>query len=111
MIIPKSFQNGQDFESMLLTSLLGTFIALKEDLISLKQAENYWLSEFTEELFTQLKLSQETLDLVQRGIRLKEMEQYSPAYEQALDQLIADSKQLISRYYTEYDEQHAGIIN
>ena len=59
MVIPKSFDDGRDFESMLLTSILGTFIALKEDLISLKQAESYWFSDLTAEIFEELSLSAE----------------------------------------------------
>ena len=34
MIIPKQFEGLQDLEAMLLTSILGTFVALSEDLIS-----------------------------------------------------------------------------
>ena len=54
MVIPKSFEDSYDFETMLLTSILGTFVALKEDLISYKQAESYWLSDLTAEIFEEL---------------------------------------------------------
>ena len=111
MVIPKTFENGTDFETMLLTSLLGTFISLKEDLISLRQAESYWLSDFTADIFEELSLSDEIIELIQEGIRLKELEQFASLYHDKLDQLIQASKDLISRHYTEYDENNAGIIN
>ncbi len=111
MVIPKTFENGSDFETMLLTSLLGTFVSLKEDLISYKQAESYWLSDFTAEIFEQLSLSEEIVNLIQEGITLKNLVQYSTIYQKKLDQLIQASKDLISRYYTEYDETNSGIIN
>ena len=111
MVIPKTFENGSDFETMLLTSLLGTFVSLKEDLISYKQAESYWLSDFTAEIFEQLSLSEEIVTLIQEGITLKNLVQYSTIYQKKLDQLIQASKDLISRYYTEYDETNSGIIN
>ena len=111
MVIPKTLENGSDFETMLLTSLLGTFVSLKEDLISYKQAESYWLSDFTAEIFEQLSLSEEIVTLIQEGITLKNLVQYSTIYQKKLDQLIQASKDLISRYYTEYDETNSGIIN
>ena len=111
MVISKTFENGSDFETMLLTSLLGTFVSLKEDLISYKQAESYWLSDFTAEIFEQLSLSEEIVTLIQEGITLKNLVQYSTIYQKKLDQLIQASKDLISRYYTEYDETNSGIIN
>ena len=104
MVIPKTFENGRDFETMLLTSLLGTFVSLKEDLISYRQAESYWLSDFTAEIFEQLSLSAEIVALIQEGITLKNLVQYTSVYQNKLDQLIQASKDLISRYYTEYDE-------
>ncbi|MBR0385223.1 MAG: DUF3969 family protein [Erysipelotrichaceae bacterium] len=111
MLIPKAFADGKDFETMLLTSILGTFIALKEDLISYKQAASYWLSDLTAEIFEELELSGEIVALVHEGVHLQDLEQYSPAYNQRLDQLIAASKELINRYYTEYDNTHTGIVN
>ncbi len=111
MMIPKSFESGKDFETMLLTSILGTFVALKEDLISYKQAASYWLSDLTAEIFEELKLSDEIILIVQEGVQLKNLEQYSDVYNEKLDSLIAASKELINRYYTEYDDTHAGIIN
>ena len=112
MVIPKSFEDGYDFETMLLTSILGTFVALKEDLISYRQAESYWLSDLTAEIFEELSLSQEIISLIQRGMELKDMEVDSPQFQELIDQLITSSKELISRHYTEYDEEfNAGIIN
>lgn len=111
MMIPKSFEDSKDFETMLLTSILGTFVALKEDLISYKQAASYWLSDLTAEIFEELKLSAEIVVLVQEGVRLKDLEQYSSVYNKKLDELIEASKELINKYYTEYDDTHSGIIN
>ena len=101
MVIPKSFENGYDFETMLLTSILGTFVALKEDLISYRQAESYWLSDLTAEIFEELSLSEEIISLIQHGMELKDMEVTSREYQQLIDQLITSSKELISRHYTE----------
>lgn len=111
MMIPKAFADSRDFETMLLTSILGTFIALKEDLISYRQAASYWLSDLTAEIFEELELSGEIVALIQEGVRLKDLEQYTPVYNERLDQLIAESKALINRYYTEYDNTHSGIVN
>ena len=111
MVIPKTFESGDDFETMLLTSILGTFIALREDLISFKQAESYWLSDLTASLFEEIHLSEESIALVQKGVELKELTVGSDEYLAALDQLIADSKALIGRYYTEYDEGLGGLLN
>ena len=77
MIIPKEFEGLQDLEAMLLTSMLGTFEALKEDLISIQQAESYWLSDFTAELFEEMKLSREIISLIQEGVQLKDLQQFS----------------------------------
>ncbi|MBQ6653914.1 MAG: DUF3969 family protein [Erysipelotrichaceae bacterium] len=104
MIIPKEFEGLQDLEAMLLTSMLGTFEALKEDLISIQQAESYWLSDFTAELFEEMKLSREIVALIQEGVQLKELQQFTSLYYEKLDSLISSSKQLIARYYTEYDD-------
>ncbi|MBE6125740.1 MAG: DUF3969 family protein [Erysipelotrichaceae bacterium] len=112
MVIPKSFENGYDFETMLLTSILGTFVSLKEELISYRQAESYWLSDLTAEIFEELSLSREIISLIQRGMELKDMDSDSEEFRQLIDQLISDSKELISRHYTEYDsELNTGIIN
>ena len=111
MIVPKEFAGLQDLEAMLLTSMLGIFEALKEDLISLKQAENYWLSDFMADLFEQMKLSSEFIALIQEGTRLKELQPVSRIYYDKLDELIASSKQLIARYYTEYDDENDLQVN
>ena len=111
MVIPKSFSDGHDFETMILTSILGTFTALTEDLISFKQAESYWLSDLTAEIFEELSLSKEIVEIIQRGVQLKEYSDYPEVYDKKLDELISSSKELISRYYTEYDDTNAGIIN
>ena len=104
MIIPKEFEGLQDLEAMLLTSMLGTFEALKEDLLSIQQAESYWLSDFTAELFEEMKLSKEIISLIQEGIHLKELQPISSLYKEKLDSLITSAKELIARYYTEYDD-------
>ena len=45
-------------------------------------------------------------------MELKDMEVDSPQFQELIDQLITSSKELISRHYTEYDEEfNAGIIN
>ena len=111
MVIPKSIDSGKDFDSMLLTSILGTFIALKEDLISLRQAESYWFSDLTAEIFEELSLSEEIIELIQEGVQLKKLSQYSTINEEQLDKLIEESKRLIGQYYTEYDEANTGIVN
>ncbi|MBQ4251629.1 MAG: DUF3969 family protein [Erysipelotrichaceae bacterium] len=111
MIIPKTFSDGKDFESLLLTSILGTFIALREDLISFRQAESYWLSDFTAELFEEISLSEEIISIIQEGIKLKELDSPSEEYFRKIDELITQSKELISRYYTEYDETAYTVIN
>ncbi|MBR0230384.1 MAG: DUF3969 family protein [Erysipelotrichaceae bacterium] len=111
MVIPKSFSDGHDFETMILTSILGTFTALKEDLISFKQAESYWLSDLTAEIFEELSLSKEIVEIIQKGIQLKDYSDYPEVYDRKLDELIVCAKELISRYYTEYDDTNAGIIN
>ena len=89
---------------MLLTSLLGTFVALQEDLISIQQAESYWLSDFTAELFEEMKLSQEVIVIIQEGITLKDLQPFSSLYHNKLDELIQSSKELIFRYYTDYHD-------
>ncbi len=107
--IPKSF-NSDDFESLLLTSLLGVFVSLREDIISYKQAESFWLNELTAELFNQLALSDEIVELIELGIQLRQYEQYSTIYYQQIDRLIDSNKELINRYYTEY-EQTSGMLS
>jgi len=109
MVIPKQFEGLQDLEAMLLTSLLGIFIALKEDLISIQQAESYWLSDFTAELFEEMKLSKEIINLLQESIHLKELQPVSNLYQEKLDELINSSKLLISKYYTEYEDKTVEI--
>ena len=111
MIIPKEFEGLQDLEAMLLTSMLGTFEALKEDLISIQQAESYWLSDFTAELFEEISLSSEIISIIQQGIKLKELDSPSEEYFRKIDELRVLSKEHISRYYTEYDENTYTVIN
>ena len=105
MIIPKQFEGLEDLEAMLLTSMLGTFEALKEDLISIQQAESYWLSDFTAEMFEEMKLSKEIIELIQEGCKLKEYQNISKIYYEKIDELINKSKKLISKYYTEYQDE------
>ena len=105
MVIPKSFEDIDDLEAMLLTSILGTLDALKEDLISYQQAENYWLSDFMAEMFEQMKLSSEIVNLLQESTKLKLLPIYSEAYYEKIQELIQRSKNIIAQYYTEYDSQ------
>ena len=105
MVIPKSFEDIDDLEAMLLTSILGTLDALKEDLISYQQAENYWLSDFMAEMFEQMKLSSEIVNLLQESTKLKSLPIYSEAYYEKIQELIQRSKNIIAQYYTEYDSQ------
>ena len=105
MVIPKSFEDIDDLEAMLLTSILGTLDALKEDLISYQQAENYWLSDFMAEMFEQMKLSSEIVNLLQESTKLKSLPIYSEAYYEKIQELIQRSTNIIAQYYTEYDSQ------
>ena len=105
MVIPKSFEDIDDLEAMLLTSILGTLDALKEDLISYQQAENYWLNDFMAEMFEQMKLSSEIVNLLQESTKLKSLPIYSDAYYEKIQELIQRSKNIIAQYYTEYDSQ------
>jgi hypothetical protein len=103
MVIPKSFEDVDDLEAMLLTSILGVLVALKEDLISYKQAESYWLSDFMADIFTQMRLSDNIVALLQESCELKELQGFTKQYYEKIDKLITDSKNLISQYYTEYE--------
>ena len=103
MVIPKSFEDVDDLEAMLLTSILGVLVALKEDLISYKQAESYWLSDFMADIFTQMRLSDNIVALLQESCELKKLQGFTKQYYEKIDKLITDSKNLISQYYTEYE--------
>ncbi len=107
MVIPKQFEGLQDLEAMLLTSILGTFVALSEDLISYQQAESYWLSDLTADLFEEMNLSPEIVHILHEGIRLKEMIEFGNIYYEMIDQLIYDCKSLIANYYTEYQQDQS----
>lgn len=103
MVIPKEFEGLSDLEAMLLTSILGTFQALRDDLISFQQAENYWISSFTAELFESLQLSRELVDLMNEALTLKDLKEFTSLYNDKLDELLAETKMLMSKYYTEYE--------
>lgn len=107
MVIPKQFEGLQDLEAMLLTSILGTFMALSEDLISYQQAESYWLSELTADLFEEMNLSEEIVTILHEGIKLKELMEFGSIYYETIDKLIYDCKALISSYYTEYQQEQS----
>ncbi len=107
MVIPKQFEGLQDLEAMLLTSILGTFVALSEDLISYQQAESYWLSELTADLFEEMNLSEEIVTILHEGIKLKELIEFGNIYYEMIDKLIYDCKSLISSYYTEYQQEQS----
>ena len=107
MVIPKQFEGLQDLEAMLLTSILGTFVALSEDLISYQQAESYWLSELTADLFEEMNLSEEIVTILHEGIKLKELMEFGNIYYEMIDKLIYDCKSLISSYYTEYQQEQS----
>ncbi|HPW53469.1 MAG TPA: DUF3969 family protein [Erysipelotrichaceae bacterium] len=111
MIIPKQFEGLQDLEAMLLTSILGTFVALSEDLISYKQAESYWLSELTADLFEEMNLSEEIVYILHEGIKLKDLAEFGNLYYDTIDMLIFECKSLISKYYTEYQQDHSEITS
>jgi len=102
MVIPKEFEGLEDLEAMLLTSILGTLTALRDDLISYQQAENYWLSDFTAELFEAMNLSKDIINLLQESLTLKDLQEFSSLYKDKIDDLIAQSRCLIAQYYTEY---------
>ena len=107
MIIPKQFEGLQDLEAMLLTSILGTFVALSEDLISFQQAESYWLSDMTADLFEEMNLSEEIVNILHQGIKLKELIEFGNIYYDTIDELIYECKSLISSYYTEYQQEQS----
>ncbi len=109
MVIPKQFEGLQDLEAMLLTSILGTFVALGEDLISFQQAESYWLSDLTADLFEEMNLSEEIVSILHEGIRLKELIEFGSVYYETIDKLIYDCKSLISSYYTEYQQEQSAF--
>lgn len=111
MVIPKSFEDLQDLEAMLLTSILGVLVALKEDLISFKQAESYWLSDFMADIFEEMKLSEGIVKLLQESSHLKELQGYTKLYYEKVDKLIVESKNLISKYYTEYEDEDGEQFN
>lgn len=104
MIIPKQFDGLNDLEAMLLTSFLGTFVSLREDLISINQAESYWMNSFTSELFKEIQLSDELISILDDGIGLKDLQPISSIYYDKIDELIQRSKSLLQSYYTEYSD-------
>jgi hypothetical protein len=111
-IIPKEINGMEDLEAMILTSVLGIYVSLKDDLISLKQAESYLLSVETVKLFKEIKFSNQLVSLIEKGTKLNALTPYSPEYFKQLDRLINSSKRLIGNYYTEYDDsERSGIIN
>ncbi len=105
MVIPKQFETLKDLEAMLLTCILGTLVSLKEDLISIQQAESYWFNDFTADLFEQMSLSDEIIDLINECNNLAQLQAVSTVYYDKLDELISTSKELLFECYTEYDEQ------
>lgn len=109
MIIPKEFEGLEDLEAMLLTSILGTLEALKEDLISFKQAESYWLSGFTSELFEALNLSEDLVSLINESLSLKDLQPFTTIYQNKLNELLATTKKLIASHYTEYSTKDSII--
>ncbi|HPX32352.1 MAG TPA: DUF3969 family protein [Erysipelotrichaceae bacterium] len=111
MVIPKQFEGLQDLEAMLLTSILGTFVALSEDLISFRQAESYWLSELTADLFEEMNLSEEIVNILHEGIKLKELIEFGNIYYDTIDKLIYDCKSLIANYYTEYQQEEESAFS
>lgn len=112
MVIPQDVNSMDDLEAMILTSVLGIYVSLKDDLISLQQAQAYLLSLDTVKLFKELSFSKRLVSLIEKGAHLQDFPLYGEDYEKQLDKLIASSKRLIGRYYTEYDvSETTGIVN
>lgn len=109
MVIPKQFNDMKDLETMLMGNLLGILICLKEDIISLQQAENYWLPSSVVDTLEELQFTPETVDLFRRSEQLLEAARHSALNEQLLNELIEETKKMISANYTEYDEQ--SVVN
>ena len=103
VVIPKAFESSHDLECMILSSLLGTLVSLQNDLISFAQAENYWLSDISADLFEQFEFSQEIADLIKEGTALKELLSFPALYHQRLNELIQKTKNMIAQYYTDYN--------
>lgn len=103
MIIPKQFEGIEDLESMLLTSILGTLISLKDNLISFKQAESYWFNDFTLELLEQMNMSKELITVFKKCLELKNYQTLHDCFIENVNFLILSVKELMNRYYTEYD--------
>ncbi|MBR0137185.1 MAG: DUF3969 family protein [Erysipelotrichaceae bacterium] len=109
MVIPKQFNDMRDLETMLMSSLLGILECLKEDIISLQQAENYWIANAVIDTLEELQFSAEVIELFKECNDLFEDSRGNAVNEQQLLQLIDETKKLISANYTEYDDQ--GIVS
>ena len=57
MVIPQDINSMDDLEAMILTSVLCIYVSLKDDLISLQQAQAYLLSLDTVKLFKELSFT------------------------------------------------------
>lgn len=110
-VIPKVFNGLNDLEAMLLTSLLGVMVGLKEDLISIQQGESYWLNETVIDTFKDIHLSDEMIDIYSRSLQIKNVEYQSEQYYQMIDEMLTAIKDRLGTYYTEYDELPVSILN
>ncbi len=109
MVIPKTFEDSGDFGSLILTSVLGTLTALDKDLISLEQAESYWFSPFTRDIFRQLGMSDQLIGIIDDGIILKSLYSQEDMFRKELADLITRTEQLIETHYTNYNEFDALV--
>ena len=109
MVIPKQFENINDLETMLMGNLLGILICLRDDLISIQQARNYWLSEDVLEAFRPLDFTREVFELSQRCAQLFALPEVTMMGSGVLDELIEKTRKIIADNYTEYDD--ASVVN
>ncbi len=105
MVIPKQFNDMRDLETMLMSSLLGILDCLKEDIISLPQAENYWIANAVIDTLEELQFSSEVIELFKQCNEMFEESRGNTVREERLNQLIDETKKLISANYTEYEDQ------
>lgn len=111
MVIPKSFEDKYDLEAMLLTCILGTLEALKEDLISFNQAQRYWISDIMAELFENLQLSDRIVSIAKESAKLKSLQEYNKVYNEKIDELINECKATLCEYYNQYDGNDIQLNN
>ncbi|MBQ1827088.1 MAG: DUF3969 family protein [Erysipelotrichaceae bacterium] len=109
MVIPKQFNDMRDLETMLMSSLLGILECLKEDIISLPQAENYWIANAVIDTLEELQFSSDVIELFKQCNDMFEQSRGNAVSEEQLHKMIDETKKLISANYTEYDDQ--GMVS